>query len=139
MRVYPEINRLPSYFLHQPSSEANIRFQGDYLVVWDKLAIFVNGTFDEERLSEALNTGTRLVLMTQEEKWQLKYNEVMDFIEKNHRNPSKHNPEERGLYLNWIKHNKKLYSAGELKEDKVEMFGILLSKMEEYKRENQWG
>ena len=50
--------------------------------------------------------------MTQDEKWLLKYNEVVAFIENNKRNPSKHDDEERGLYLNWIKHNRKLYSAG---------------------------
>ena len=55
--------------------------------------------------------------MTQDEKWQLKYNEVVVFIENNKRNPSKHDDEERGLYLNWIKHNKKLYAAGELKPE----------------------
>lgn len=35
--------------------------------------------------------------MTQEEKWLLKYNEVVAFIENNKRNPSKHDDEERGL------------------------------------------
>ena len=77
--------------------------------------------------------------MTQDERWLAKYNEVRSFIEENHRSPSKHDDEERGLYLNWIKHNRKLYSAGELKEDRVEKFKELLAVMEEYKRENQWG
>lgn len=40
--------------------------------------------------------------MTQEEKWILKYNEVVDFIETNHRNPSKHRIDEHD-YLNWLK------------------------------------
>jgi len=43
--------------------------------------------------------------MTQEEQWFSKYNEVMSFIETNKRNPSKHNPEERNKFCNWIKHN----------------------------------
>jgi len=76
--------------------------------------------------------------MTQDEKWLLKYNEVVAFIENNKRNPSKHNDEERGLYLNWIKHNRKLYTAGELKPDRVEKFKGLLALMEEYKRKNQY-
>ena len=46
--------------------------------------------------------------MTQDELWQKKYNEVVTFINTNKRNPSKHVDEERGRYLNWIKHNKKL-------------------------------
>lgn len=40
--------------------------------------------------------------MTQDEAWLKKYNEVISFIETNKRNPSRHNPEERGQYLNWL-------------------------------------
>ena len=76
--------------------------------------------------------------MTQEEKWIAKYNEVKSFIEENHRNPSKHNPTERGLYLNWIKHNKKLHNAGELKGERMNIFKELLELMEENKHINQW-
>ena len=76
--------------------------------------------------------------MTQDEKWLAKYNEVKTFIETNHRNPSKHDDEERGQYLNWIKHNRKLFAARELKEERVEKFKELLSLMEEYKRKNQY-
>ena len=32
-----------------------------------------------------------------------RYEEVKDFIKVNKRNPSKHDEEERGKYLNWIK------------------------------------
>ena len=76
--------------------------------------------------------------MTQDEKWLLKYNEVVAFIENNKRNSSKHDDEECGLYLNWIKHNRKLYAAGELKSDRVEKFKVLLALMEENKRKNQY-
>ena len=76
--------------------------------------------------------------MTQEELWLSKYHEVMDFMETNHRNPSKHNPEERYKYCNWIKHNKKLLKAGEMKEDRVEKFQKLLEMGERYKRVNQY-
>lgn len=82
---------------------------------------------------------TRLLQpMTQDESWFAKYNEVKTFIEKNHRNPSRYDAEERGLYCNWIKHNKKMLKAGELKEDRVERFEKLLALCEEYKRVNQW-
>lgn len=64
--------------------------------------------------------------MTQDEAWIQKYNEVVAFIETNKRNPSKHSDEERGQYLNWIKHNRKLYAAGELKEERVEKFRELI-------------
>lgn len=33
--------------------------------------------------------------MTQDEAWMTKYNEIVAFLEREHRNPSKHNPEER--------------------------------------------
>ena len=76
--------------------------------------------------------------MTQDEKWLLKYNEVVAFIEDNKRNPSKHDDEERGLYLNWIKHNRKIYAAGELKPERVEKFRKLLEMTEQYRRKNQF-
>lgn len=75
--------------------------------------------------------------MTQDEKWLAKYNEVKSFIEMNKRNPSKYDAEERGLYCNWLRHNKKLFNAGELKEGRVEPFEKLLALCEEYKRVNQ--
>jgi hypothetical protein len=77
--------------------------------------------------------------MDQETRWLTRYNEVKTFIETNKRNPSKHDDEERGLYLNWIKHNRKLFAAGELKPDRVELFEKLLVLCEKYKRVNQWG
>ena len=76
--------------------------------------------------------------MTQDERWMMKINEVKTFIETNHRNPSKHDPEERFKYYNWLKHNRKLYSAGELKEERIEKFKELLGLIEEYKRKNQY-
>ena len=76
--------------------------------------------------------------MTQEEKWLARYNEAMTFIETNKRNPSKHSDEERGKYLNWLKHNRKLYAAGLLKENRVEKFKELLALAEKYKRKNQY-
>jgi hypothetical protein len=40
--------------------------------------------------------------MTQGERWKVRYQEVVEFIEENHRNPSKYVDEERGL-RNWVK------------------------------------
>lgn len=76
--------------------------------------------------------------MTQDEKWVTKYNEVVTFIERNKRNPSKYDPEERGLYVTWLKHNRKLYNAGELKEDRIEKFQALLALCDKFKRKNQY-
>ena len=75
--------------------------------------------------------------MDQDTRWQTKYNEVKEFIEREHRNPSKFIPEERGL-RNWVRHQQKLVNKGELKEERVEMYKELLVLMEEYKRKNQY-
>lgn len=75
--------------------------------------------------------------MTQEEKWIERYNEVKNFIETNHRNPSKHRIEEHDM-LNWIKHNRKLMNAGMLKPERMEKFKKLLEMTERYRRENQY-
>lgn len=76
--------------------------------------------------------------MTQDQRWLEKYNEVKTFIIENKRNPSKHDAEERGKYLNWLKHNKKLLNSGDLKQERVELFERLLSLCEAYKRVNQY-
>ena len=75
--------------------------------------------------------------MTQEERWMQNYNEVMTFIESNHRNPSKHRIEEH-LMLNWVKHNRELLKAGKMTPDRVEMKGKLVDLWEERKRVNQY-
>ncbi len=66
-----------------------------------------------------------------------KYKEVMDFMETNHRNPSRHRIEEHDM-LNWLKATRKKMNAGELKEDRVELFQKLLEMGEKYKRKNQY-
>lgn len=76
--------------------------------------------------------------MTQEEKWNLRFQEVKDFIETNKRNPSKHIPEERFKYLNWLKQQRKLMNAGALKPERVEMFEKLQELAEKYRRVNQY-
>ena len=45
--------------------------------------------------------------MTHEERWIIRYNEVMDFMEKNYRRSSKYNMEERNNW-NWMRHQQKL-------------------------------
>lgn len=76
-------------------------------------------------------------MMTQDERWITRYNEVVAFIEREHRNPSKFIPEERGL-RNWIRHQQKLVNKGELKEERDEIYKELLALMEENKHINQW-
>lgn len=73
--------------------------------------------------------------MTQEERWLQRYNEVMKFIETNHRNPSKYVPEEK-LMVHFLKRGRKLMNAGELPAPRLSMFQTLLSLCEKYKRKN---
>ncbi len=81
--------------------------------------------------------GFLLVEMTQDERWNLRYQEVMDFIEANHRNPSKHRLEEHDM-LNWVKANRKVLNAGKLNLNRVERFKKLLELIEQYRRKNQY-
>ena len=75
--------------------------------------------------------------MTQEERWLKQYDEVMGFLEKNHRNPSKHRIEEHDM-LNWLKANRKVMNAGKMKQERVEKFRKLLEMTELYRRKNQY-
>ena len=75
--------------------------------------------------------------MTQEERWNIRYNEVVDFIDANKRNPSKHRIEEHDM-LNWLKANRKTMNAGEMKPHRVEKFRKLLEMTEQYRRKNQY-
>ena len=75
--------------------------------------------------------------MTQDERWMAKYNDAMEFMEKYHRNPSRHRLEEHDI-LNWIKHNRKLMNKGEMKGERVGKFKVLLEKIEENRRVNQY-
>ena len=75
--------------------------------------------------------------MTQDERWLARYNEVKSFIEANHRNPSKYNPEEK-LMVHFLKRGRKLMNAGELVEPRLGMFKELLALSEQYKRKNQY-
>ena len=75
--------------------------------------------------------------MTQDERWMARYNEVVEFIQSNHRNPSRHRIEEHDM-LNWLKVTRKRMNANELKPERVGKFKDLLALMEEHKHVNQW-
>ena len=76
--------------------------------------------------------------MDQETRWLNRYNEVMAFMVKEYRKPSKYYPEEK-LMFHFIHHNKKLYNAGTLKAERIEAFEKLLRLCEVFKRINQYG
>ena len=75
--------------------------------------------------------------MDQETRWLTRYNEVKEFVEREHRNPSKYRLEEHDM-LNWLKHNRKLMNAGELPESRLGKLKELLALVEENKRKNQY-
>lgn len=75
--------------------------------------------------------------MTQEERWQKRYEEVVDFIEVNKRNPSKYVAEER-LMVHFLKRGRKMLNAGELSEPRLSLFRDLLVLCEKYKHVNQY-
>ena len=76
-------------------------------------------------------------IVTQEERWLARYEEVMEFMEMNHRNPSRHRIEEHD-HLNWLKANRKVMNAGKMKAERVEKFRKLLEMTEQYRRKNQY-
>ena len=75
--------------------------------------------------------------MTQDERWMVRYNEVMRFLEENHRNPSRHRIEEHDN-LNWLKANRKVMNKGEMKMERVERLEKLLALCEQNRRKNQY-
>ena len=71
------------------------------------------GTVQLDEIETGLKAIGRIgCFMNQGEIWQRKYREVIAFIETNKRNPSRYDPEERGRYCNWIKHNKNFLMLG---------------------------
>ena len=75
--------------------------------------------------------------MTQDERWQMQYEQMMSFIEENHRRPSKHRIEEHDL-LYWFKHTKKMIAKGDYPTDRLEKFAKLLELADKYRRKNQY-
>ena len=75
--------------------------------------------------------------MTQDERWNVRYNEVKNFIMTNHRNPSKYKPEEK-LMVHFLKRGRKLMNAGELQEPRLSLFKELLALCETNKHKNQY-
>lgn len=75
--------------------------------------------------------------MTQDEKWMMKYQEVMESIKAHHHNPSRHRIEEHDM-LNWLKANRKVLNAGKMKVERVALFEKLQELMEGCKRKNQY-
>ena len=70
--------------------------------------------------------------MILEERWRIRYNEVIGIRKKDHSKLSKYYLEEK-LMFHFIHHNKKLYNGGFLNVESVEAFERLLTLYKEYK------
>lgn len=92
----------------------------------------------EKTQRRSLRAEGRRCKMDQETRWLTRYDEVVAFIEREHRNPSRYDDTERGLYVNWLRHQRKLYNSGEMKEERRMQFEKLLEMTERVKRKNQW-
>ena len=68
--------------------------------------------------------------MTLDERWNIWYQEVVVFIEKNHRNPLWYMIWEHDMQ-NWNKVNRKTLNTRNLKEERGRKLGKLLALMEE--------
>lgn len=75
--------------------------------------------------------------MVQDERWLKRYQDVMEFMDKNPRNPSRPRIEEPAM-LNRRMENRKKMNAGELRSERIEAFNRLLEMIEQYKRKNQY-
>lgn len=60
-------------------------------------------------------------MMAQEERWSAKYNEVVRFLEVNHRRPSKYELKERNSW-NWLRHNQKLFNNEAMNPERIGSF-----------------
>ena len=92
---------------------------------------------DRADAAEADDDGGGGDVMTQDERWIAKYNDVVEFIKTNHRNPSRHRIEEHDM-LNWLKATRKRLNANELKPERVDLFEKLLALADENKHVNQY-
>ena len=75
--------------------------------------------------------------MTQDEKWFEQFREIMNYMRRYKRRPSKHHKEDAKMH-NWIKYNKKLLAKGELSYAREWRFKRLLALAAYYRRLNQY-
>lgn len=75
--------------------------------------------------------------MTRDQRWLMRYNEVWDFVDKNHRGPTRHHQEEKDM-LNWLKYNRKLLNRDALSPEKKEAILKLKAFISSFNRVNQY-
>ena len=75
--------------------------------------------------------------MTNEEAWNINYQKVYAFVERNHRALSRHRIEEHTL-LNWLKYNRKCLNKDKMQPQRKKKFVELLEFIRQYHRVNQY-
>lgn len=75
--------------------------------------------------------------MQQEDRWDVHYQEILDYLNQHKQRPSKYHLEERHM-LHWLKYNKKRMKARQLPENRVERLQTLLNLTEAFRRLNQY-
>jgi hypothetical protein len=75
--------------------------------------------------------------MTQDDRWEYQYNQMMTFMNKHHKRPSKYYGEELAMH-NWFKYNKKQLAKGLLPDHRIKKFKKLLEMANELRRINQY-
>ena len=83
-------------------------------------------------------------VISQDERWQRRYDEMMGFMVEHHRRPSKNQLSERLLWnwwrqlWNWWRQQSKLMTRGELPAHRIERFNALMVVADMYRRKNQY-
>ncbi len=73
----------------------------------------------------------------QEDRWEEHFEEIRTYIQKYHRQPSKHRVSEHKM-LNWMKYNRKLLNAGELSAERKMKFRELMELASQFHHVNQY-
>ena len=92
-----------------------------------------------EQFSETVKRSLYAVsdALEQDERWQAQYDQMMTFMNENHRRPSKHRLEEHDM-LNWYKHVKKAIAKSNYPPHRIEKFALLQQVANKYRRKNQY-
>ncbi|MBQ7512419.1 MAG: hypothetical protein IJU11_06720 [Prevotella sp.] len=72
-----------------------------------------------------------------EQTWVKKCQDIMDYMVRHKRRPSKHRMEDHRM-LNWIKYNRKRMAAGKLTGSQASLFHQLTAMADEYRKLNQY-
>ena len=92
---------------------------------------------DMQAFRRQLNSIISPQFISQDERWQLHYQQYVDYIKTRNRLPSKHREEDRAL-VNWIKYNRKQMNKKQLAEERLEALLQLLKQCNAYRRLNQY-